>query len=271
MSIFQGSFTSTGQVSPTRTLTVGRNITISLYGTWTGAIRVCQDYGGAEITITTLTANGNYKLSVEPDKGYHLHAAMVSSGTVGWRMEESNDTVYLGNLEWDDLRFPAQGINPAGAVAAPGVDTTEADFPGTLLFDAGTTELVCGVAQMPHEWVEGTSLRPHIHWMKTTSAAGNVVWHLYYRVINRSVASEAWVGPVVGETESSPGNTADVEGITTFGDLPMPYLVTSKMLAWRLYRKADDAGDTYGADARLLELDFHYQKNSLGSGAEFFK
>jgi hypothetical protein len=43
------------------------------------------------------------------------------------------------------------------------------------------------------------------------------------------------------------------------------------MLAWRLYRKADDAADTYGADARMLELDFHYQKNSLGSGAEFFK
>lgn len=33
---------------------------------------------------------------------------------------------------WDDLRFPAQGINPAGAADAPTVDT--ATRPGTLLF-----------------------------------------------------------------------------------------------------------------------------------------
>jgi hypothetical protein len=271
MSIITGSFTASEQASPLRTVTIGRRLIVSVFGSWTGVVRVMRSVGGVETQVAALTENGNYQYVADLEAGYKLHAATVSTGTIGWRLEEANECVLLGNLEWDDLRFPAQGINPAGAVAAPAVDTTEAAFPGTLLFDNATPELVCGVAQMPHEWVEGTNLRPHVHWMKTTSAVGNVVWHLYYRVINRGVASEAWVGPVVGETELSTGDVADVEGITTFGDLPMPYLVTSKMLAWRLYRKADDAADTYGADARMLELDFHYQKNSLGSGAEFFK
>ena len=31
---------------------------------------------------------------------------------------------------WDDLRFPAQAINPAGAIEAPTVDSDNAAFPG---------------------------------------------------------------------------------------------------------------------------------------------
>jgi hypothetical protein len=253
------------------TLTVGKTITISLYGTWTGAIRVCQDYGGIETTITTLTANGNHQFSLETGKGYHLHAAMVSSGTVGWRMEESNETVYLGDLEWEDLRFPAQAINPIGAVSDPSPDTSETAFPGTLLFSSSADNMVSGIAQMSHSWQEGTPIRPHIHWAKTTSASGGVVWHLYYRIINRHKASEAWAGPVVGSMEVSDGDTANQEAITTFGSINMTDAVTSKMLAWRLYRVPGETADNYGATARLFELDFHYQRSSLGSGSEFTK
>jgi hypothetical protein len=42
---------------------------------------------------------------------------------------------------WDDLRFPVQGINPAGVADAPAIDTTLTSYPGTLLF-SGT--LVAG-------------------------------------------------------------------------------------------------------------------------------
>ena len=51
-----------------------------------------------------------------------------------------NDTY----LAWDDLRFPAQGINPAGQTDAPSIDTTT--FPGTLLFDPASINLIAGVA-----------------------------------------------------------------------------------------------------------------------------
>ena len=40
---------------------------------------------------------------------------------------------------WDDLRFPAQSINPAGTAGPPTVDDTT--YPGTLLFDFARTDL----------------------------------------------------------------------------------------------------------------------------------
>ena len=43
------------------------------------------------------------------------------------------------------------------------------------------------------------------------------------------------------------------------------------MLLIKLSRIGGDASDTYGADARLLEFDIHYQINTLGSELEFVK
>ena len=82
---------------------------------------------------------------------------------------------------WDDLRFPAQGINPAGAIDAPTVDTTLTAFPGTLLFAGNAENVIAGIAQMPHAWAKGTPIRPHIHWAKTTGSASAISWVFYYR------------------------------------------------------------------------------------------
>lgn len=57
---------------------------------------------------------------------------------------------------WDDLRFPAQGINPAGAASPPAVDEVLTSFTGTLLFSGSQENVIAGVAQMPHSWSPGT-------------------------------------------------------------------------------------------------------------------
>jgi hypothetical protein len=75
---------------------------------------------------------------------------------------------------WDDLRFPAQAINPAGAAEAPTVDQDEAKFPGTLLFAGNKDASISGIAQCPHAWSRGTALRPHIHWSKPVGSASAV-------------------------------------------------------------------------------------------------
>ncbi len=81
---------------------------------------------------------------------------------------------------WDDLRFPAQAINPTGPEVAPTVATS--GILGTLLFPTNATAVIAGIAQMPHAWARGTPVRPHIHWAKTSSASGGVVWQFRYAV-----------------------------------------------------------------------------------------
>lgn len=187
-----------------------------------------------------------------------------------WHSDQWKDLEGVGP-RWDDLRFPSQGINPPGAAADPDLETTT----GLWLFAAAGTETLAGVAQLPHAWKEESTIKPHVHWQKTTSAAGNVLWRLDYEVVaNGAVAPMAYgsqidsASPVSGTPD---GDTANEVLITSLGDIDMSGKLISCLILWKLSRIGGDASDTYGADARLLEFDIHYEIDSRGSIQEFTK
>lgn len=168
---------------------------------------------------------------------------------------------------WDDLRMPSTLINPPGLASDPGRDTTD----GTLLFAATGQELIFTEAQMPHAWVNGTDIKPHVHWAKTTSAAGDVAWQLEYKhaPINAVMdASFTLIGPITTAVFTDP-DTLDHHLITSFGSVTMTGYNDSHIMLFKLSRMGSDVGDTYGADAKLLSYDVHYQSNSRGSVTEF--
>jgi hypothetical protein len=180
----------------------------------------------------------------------------MSSGNIGY--------------EWDDLRFPAVGINPPGLISDPGLDTTN----GCFLFDAAGTEAVVLSAQLPHAWNEGTSIVPHIHWQKTSSAVGNVLWRFEYKWAPINEVMDANFTPVdsdevVDGTQDT--NTANKHLITSFGELDCTGRQISDMLIIRVSRIGGDDLDTYDADARFLEFDIHYRIDAIGSAQQFRK
>ena len=171
---------------------------------------------------------------------------------------------------WDDLRFPASGFNPPGQASDPDYDTTN----GGWLFDATGTEVLFMQAQMPHAWVEGSAIKPHVHWQKTTSASGNVLWRFSYKMAPIGEVMDAAFTDVDVTTTvaGTPDNdTANEHLISSFSELSMTGKSLSDMILIKLSRIGGDASDTYAADARLLEFDIHYQINSLGSEQEFVK
>ena len=202
-----------------------------------------------------------------PPETYNGHPARYatdSSGRVTGFIQPNSNTSRV--TSWDDLRFPAQGINPAGQTDAPSVDTTT--YPGTLLFSQTIINLIAGMAQMPHDWERGTELRPHLHWAKSTSASGGVVWEWCYAVadIGGTFGSySAWTAaaPVVLDS-----NTANKHALDAFSALDMTGYKESTMIAWQIRRNVDATADTYGAVARLFEFDFHYQVGKLGTATE---
>ena len=164
----------------------------------------------------------------------------------------------------EDLRFPAQGINPPGAQSDPDRDSTD----GTLLFDAGRTEVIAGVAQLPHAWKEGDIIEPHVHWCPTTANNGDVLWRLNY-----SIAGEGEVFPASSARSklgAAPG-ALDVHLIDSFGDVVTTGKKISTIMKWTLSRIGGDAGDTYPDDARLLEFDIHYRVDRPGSRQRYVK
>ena len=170
-------------------------------------------------------------------------------------------------LAWDDLRFPAQGINPAGAAAAPAVDDVLTSFPGTLLFSGSQDNIIAGVAQMPHAWLAGSAIRPHIHWSNPTGTADAVEWEFWYRIAGYpGDVSGPLVGPVAGTLTAGSPAVSDQHCLTSFGNIDMTGQRESSMMAWQIRRLGSDAS---AGTARLFEFDIHYQIGKLGTAAEF--
>ena len=194
---------------------------------------------------------------LNPDESYRRLAAAVN-----YLLERTQ-------TGWDDLRFPAQGINPIGSASPPGVETST----GLLLFSGTGTEVIAGIAQMPHAWEEGTPIMPHVHWSKTTSVTGDVLWQLDYEVVqNGDVAAMTYPNQLQVSTpvDGTPDNDTSGEAlISSFGEISMLGYTASCMILWKVSRIGGT--DSYNSDARLFEVDFHYRINDFGSDTEFRK
>lgn len=169
---------------------------------------------------------------------------------------------------WDDFRSPSTGINPPGAASDPDLDTDD----GCFLFSATATEIIAVIAQMPHSWKEGTTIYPHVHWSKTTSASGNVLWRCEYQKANLGSAfSGSWTAldDALSTTPETPdGNTANEHLKSFFGPLSMAGNNISTIVKFKISRIGGNVSDTYGADAKMLEFDFHYQLDTPGSQSQ---
>jgi len=186
------------------------------------------------------------------------------------RIHEKFPHTHIWEYTWDDLRFPATAINPPGQASDPDVEAAS----GLLLFAAAGTELVYALAQLPHTYARGTDLEPHVHWQKTTSASGDVVWQCSYKFARiGETMDSSWTDleSSTVATGTPDTDTADKHLITGFDTIDGTGTDISDCILFRISRLGDDASDSYGADCRLLEFDVHFQSDAPGSDEEFIK
>jgi hypothetical protein len=173
--------------------------------------------------------------------------------------------VTLTDTAWDDLRFPAAGINPPGAASDPTRDTSD----GRLTFSGTLSNIIAIQAQMPHSWKEGSAIHPHVHWSPTNTNTGNVKWQMQYKVANVDEAFPAdWTVVTALDAGSA---TSDMHQIANFGEIDMTGKTISCMILILISRLGADVQDTYNADCKLNEVDIHYEMDALGSDAEYTK
>lgn len=169
------------------------------------------------------------------------------------------------NTVWEDLRFPATQIRVNPATLLPNWDDTELGF----LFDAGTTETLQIIAQMPHAWKLGSSIYPHVHWMPTTTGAGNVLWRMEYKWVSIGATTPgSW--STVPLLDAADGVSLKHQ-IAGFGAVSGAGQTLSSIISIKLSRVGGDGTDTYGADALLKEFDIHYEIDTMGSREELVK
>lgn len=193
--------------------------------------------------------------------------------------ENENDTlIYCRSNNWDDIRVPVFSTNKGGTKDPDFVkvldDGVASQGVFTYAFDKLTEEELYFAVQLPHGWKLESDIEPHVHWMPKTSGPGSVSWGLEYSI--------AKIGTVFPGTTIIYGNETHVveslvenkHYLTDLGFIDMTGVdLVSAMIMCRVFRDATGAGETddYDDDANLLEIDFHYQIDSVGSGTEYIK
>jgi hypothetical protein len=178
----------------------------------------------------------------------------------------------LGDPElnaWDDLRFPAVGINLSGGGGEPTRDPAT----GYLEFPATGTSTIVVHPQMPHKWREGSVIVPHTHWRKKTAGAGNVVWRLEYEWTNIwDIETDVYTTENASTVpDSRDDGSAKRHLVTPFLSQAMTGFRISVMGVCRLSRLGNDGGDTYAGVVQLKEFDIHYMVDGLGSDEVYDK
>ena len=164
---------------------------------------------------------------------------------------------------WDDSRFSATQTK-LGSNLKPDFDETNV---GYAFADNSTAEILYIVAQMPHNWKEGSTIYPHIHWLQNQNQ--NVDWEMDYKWFNNNTAVPAsFTNLNIATLEYTyvSGNLAQIS--TTASGIDGTGKKISSILVIKLWRNTTDS---YSGDALFFEFDIHYQVDGFGSYLEYVK
>jgi len=250
-------------------------------------IGMSEAEANAKYSLLTHTHSGYAALSHNHDSRYYtesevdsMFASIDLSGQAITALSltlTGNDALSLQNTVWDDIRVPLSALKVDGT--KPPVFSQMVDDAGgtsigvySYFFEdqgvVGNEQMVHFAVQMPHNWAH-TNLHPHVHWFPPDTNAGVVRWGLEYSF--QQIDSVFPDTTTIYANATSPG-VALQHTLSEFTEIAPPSLDpgVSAMMICRLFRNSSNAGvDTYGSSAGLLEIDFHYEINSLGSRAEY--
>lgn len=237
--------------------TSGQHVRFDEVRVWTKVL------SAADITSLYNSGQGVYVPTNTTDLAMGLHLDEGTGTTAADYSGNSNDGTLTNGPTWD-----SGIVDPAG----PGTGISRGVF--TYLFPAGEVSELYFTAQMPHGYYHESAIKPHVHWAPNEdadNATQDVTWGLEYmwksvaRVYESTTTiTNNSVVPVISKPLD-----AGRHAVTSLPDIPGDDQFLSSMLLCRIFRDGTD--DDYPYDAALLEVDFHYQKDALGSRGEFTK
>ena len=266
------------------TITAGSEAQVLILRTVNGARNVVIKHGTGNIYCAgakDITLDNNYDLAVLVYDA-SLSFWIAFRGPVGRFGDASNYTDFendgtlhmVGNAQvWDDLR-----VEPVAKTSGAKAPTFGTFRDGLLLYQfddvalASEKEVYFNV-QMPHDWLEGSDISPHVHWVPLVAGtAGQVVdWGLEYTVAKIGDAFGASTTIYASALTYGTITAQYSHCLTDLPDIVMTGKTISSILACRLFRHSSDASDTLTQTAGLLYCDFHYQIDTIGSRLEFTK
>lgn len=137
--------------------------------------------------------------------------------------------------------------------------------------------------QLPHSYVQGSPISPHVHWCKINANPGVPYWEFEYTNASPvAAAPEVFPAPLItgNAAPTIGGNPVAWEHSVTalppivVGVPPTGPPIVSEVLVCRISRDQNNVLDTYfgaGNDVAFLEMDLHFFVDSNGSDGEYIK
>ena len=163
---------------------------------------------------------------------------------------------------WDDIRVPLTSAK-APASGLPSFGNIGIGSLQGWLFAAAFEQSLGFNAQIPHSYIEGTALLPHIHWKTTDGGGGTVRWLLEYIIASPFGSYPGASASLIVDVDVTSDPGAAIHRFDSFPEIPGTGLLLSAQLIGRIARVG--TADTYAAEAHGIEVDFHFQKRRFGS------
>jgi len=180
---------------------------------------------------------------------------------------------------WNDLRTPlmsttSTGSNPPVAARIYRNNVSQGVYVNKFVADNTERELYFTI-QLPHTYLQGSNLKPHLHFTTLDAITGTTRWGLEYTM--SSINSFFPTTTIIIEGTRSIGvGDANKHMILDFPEIVGTGLGISSILICRLFRYSFDilnplTKDSYDAPIYALECDIHHQNDTAGSRMEFIK
>lgn len=204
----------------------------------------------------------NYVGQIKNDKKLHDYCISVDKDLQNvWERLKVIIAFFPGN-NFDDINIGSMSLGTAAS--APGDVTISSTNIVVKGFDGNvTTEQLYGTVEVVHSYQEGSNLTPHVHWMPTTNGTGNVKWQLEY-CISQKTGSSIVTSTTLTVNSSSNG----IAWESIFAEFPIisgTNISIGDQISFRFFRNPSDLADTYGSDAAINTIGFHFKQNTLGS------
>jgi hypothetical protein len=169
---------------------------------------------------------------------------------------DSRTTVGWQNLNGD--------MNIAGIPSPP----TMSVYQGVYLpsFDPDNIQECTVVFHMPHDYIPGTDIYPHGHFMSATNGTGTLRWGFTLSFANEG---DAFTTPGTSYVEHT--MTAGMKDVHHLVETPTPVSIPTlsydSIVFMRVWRDATHVNDTYPDPIFLVQVDLYYQSQGFGTVA----
>ena len=181
---------------------------------------------------------------------------------LGYSFDDNNNKFLTANSKNNVNAFSQSSVTSPSYTTGLISETIISHGVFAYYFEKNLNEELFFNAQLPHGWMEGTDIEPHVHYLRPSNDTGTVVWGLEYTWTN--IGEEFPITKTI-YTYDNKMEPLSQHIYKSFGFLKGEGKKISSMLMCRIFRDAENPLDTYNSDAGLIEIDFHIRNNTIGS------